>query len=117
MDAEAVFESVQQLLSEGNYSVLVLILAAMLVGRWRLQKFDDKNSYEHKMTSERIDNTTASLHEKIDSTSNSLGRSIDRIENAVIVSREHLIRTEEKLDTHLNDHIVSLAPSRQKGTE
>ncbi len=114
MDTEAVFESFQTLLNDGNYSVLVLIAGAVFLGWKRMQKFDEKNSYEHTLTSSRIDNTTASLHEKIDSTSSNLGRSIDRVEEALTVNREHLIRTEGKLDEHLNDHIVSLAPSRRK---
>lgn len=93
MDPREVYDSVSSVLNNGNYSVIVLILGAMAIGRWWLKQFDDKNSREHMVTSEKIESTAAGL-----------GRSIDGVREIVNIIKEQGIRTEEKVDDHISDH-------------
>lgn len=101
MDPTEIVNAAGDVINDGNYSVITLILALAGFGAWWLKKFDERNSSEHNELAGIVEKRFNELHERFSNDltkeAKGLGRSIDRVE-------ETAIRVETKLDEHIGDH-------------
>lgn len=101
MDPTDLASAASDVINDGNYSVITLIVGLAVFGAWWLRKFDERNSAEHNELAGLVEKRFTELNERfIDDLSKEakgLGRSIDRVE-------ETAIRVETKLDEHIMDH-------------
>ena len=101
MDPQQVVDAAGNLLQDGNYPVLTLLLALAAACAWWLKRFDERNSAEHSELASIVEKRFHELKERfthdLTQEAKGLGRSIDRVE-------ETAIRVETKLDEHIMDH-------------
>jgi hypothetical protein len=101
MDPQEFANAAADVINDGNYSVITVILGLAVFGAWWLKKFDERNSAEHSELAGLVEKRFTELHEKfandLTKEAKGLGRSIDRVE-------ETAIRVETKLDEHIGDH-------------
>lgn len=101
MDPQEFANAAADVINDGNYSVITVILGLAAFGAWWLKKFDERNSAEHNELAGLVEKRFTDLHEKfatdLAKEAKGLGRSIDRVE-------ETAIRVETKLDEHIGDH-------------
>ena len=96
MDPQEFVTAAGDVINDGNYSVITVILGLAAFGAWWLRKFDERNS-----AAGLVEKRFTELHEKfandLSKEAKGLGRSIDRVE-------ETAVRVEAKLDEHIGDH-------------
>lgn len=101
MDPTELASAASDVINDGNYSVITLIVGLAIFGAWWLRKFDERNSEEHNELAGLVEKRFTELHERfvddLSKEAKGLGRSIDRVE-------ETAIRVETKLDEHIMDH-------------
>lgn len=101
MDPNELAQAASDVINDGNYSVITLIVGLAVFGAWWLKKFDERNSAEHNELAGLVEKRFNELHERfvddLSKEAKGLGRSIDRVE-------ETAIRVETKLDEHIMDH-------------
>lgn len=101
MDPNEIAQAASDVINDGNYSVITLIVGLAVFGAWWLKKFDERNSAEHNELAGLVEKRFNELHERfvddLSKEAKGLGRSIDRVE-------ETAIRVETKLDEHIMDH-------------
>ncbi len=101
MDPREFANAAADVINDGNYSVITVILGLAAFGAWWLKKFDERNSAEHNELAGIVEKRFNELHERftndLSKEAKGLGRSIDRVE-------ETAIRVETKLDEHIGDH-------------
>lgn len=101
MDPTELASAASDVINDGNYSVITLIVGLAFFGAWWLKKFDERNSAEHNELAGLVEKRFTELHERfvddLSKEAKGLGRSIDRVE-------ETAIRVETKLDEHIMDH-------------
>lgn len=101
MDPTELAQAASDVINDGNYSVITLIVGLALFGAWWLKKFDERNSAEHGELAGIVEKRFSELQERfsenLSKEAKGLGRSIDRVE-------ETSARVEAKLDEHIRDH-------------
>ena len=101
MDPQEITQAAADVLNDGNYSVLTLIVGLAIFGAWWLKRFDERNSAEHTELAGIVEKKFIELQSRfqddLSKEAKGLGRSIDRVE-------ETAIRVETKLDEHIMDH-------------
>ena len=101
MDPQEFVTAAGDVINDGNYSVLTLIVGLAIFGAWWLKKFDERNSAEHNELAGLVEKKFIELQgrftDDLSKEAKGLGRSIDRVE-------ETAIRVETKLDEHIGDH-------------
>ena len=101
MDPNEIAQAASDVINDGNYSVITLIVGLAVFGAWWLKRFDERNSAEHNELAGLVEKRFNELHERfvddLSKEAKGLGRSIDRVE-------ETAIRVETKLDEHIMDH-------------
>lgn len=101
MDPNELAQAASDVINDGNYSVITLIVGLAVFGALWLKKFDERNSAEHNELAGLVEKRFNELHERfvddLSKEAKGLGRSIDRVE-------ETAIRVETKLDEHIMDH-------------
>lgn len=101
MDPQDFANAASDVINDGNYSVITLIVGLALLGYWWLKRFDERNTSEHNELAGLVEKKFTDLHDKfskeLTKEAKGLGRSIDRVE-------ETAVRVEAKLDEHIGDH-------------
>jgi len=101
VDPTDLAQAASDVINDGNYSVITLIVGLALLGAWWLKRFDERNSAEHDELAGLVEKRFTELHDRfvddLSKEAKGLGRSIDRVE-------ETAIRVETKLDEHIMDH-------------
>lgn len=101
MDPQEFVNAAGNVINDGNYSVITVILGLAAFCAWWLKKFDERNSAEHTELAGIVEKKFIELQSRfqddLSKEAKGLGRSIDRVE-------ETAIRVETKLDEHIMDH-------------
>lgn len=101
MDPTELAQAASDVINDGNYSVITLIVGLALFGAWWLKKFDERNSAEHNELAGIVEKRFTELLDRfsndLSKEAKGLGRSIDRVEDTAT-------RVELKLDEHIRDH-------------